>query len=137
MSLRSRVPFRQSSTARVTALRPASSRRALECAAVSSRIRTGPPAVSAHARAAPRRFRRVEFSFGVELPGEPGSWTTVEALEVKGDVSEGGAMFLLDRKLDAKTVDIVVKGSTARAEVLSASKKGHYFAHHCRFLDSA
>lgn len=82
-----------------------------------------------HGSAASRRFRRVEMSFGVELLGE--------AHAVKGDVSEGGAMFLLDRKVDSKHVDIVVKGAVARAEVLSASKKGHFFAHHCRFLDSA
>jgi hypothetical protein len=46
-------------------------------------------------------------------------------------------MFLLDRRVETKHVDIVVKGKAARAEVLSASKKGHAFAHHCRFIDSA
>src|SRR4051812_3058754 len=65
-----------------------------------------------HGSAASRRFRRIEASFGIELRGE--------AHEVKGDVSQGGAMFLLDRKLDSKQVDIIVKGHAARAEVLSA-----------------
>jgi hypothetical protein len=82
-----------------------------------------------HGSASSRRFRRVETSFGIELRGE--------AHDVKGDVSEGGAMFLLDRKLDSKQVDIIVKGHAARAEVLSASKKGNFFAHHCRFLDAS
>ncbi len=89
-----------------------------------------------HGSAASRRFRRVEMSFGVELRGRPLD-SAGERFEVKGDVSEGGAMFLLDRKVDSKHVDIVVKCAVARAEVLSASKKGHFFAHHCRFLDSA
>ena len=82
-----------------------------------------------HGTAASRRFRRVNMAFGVELRGE--------AVQVKGDVSEGGAMFLLDRRVETKHVDIVVKGLVARAEVLSASKKGAEFAHHCRFIDSA
>lgn len=82
-----------------------------------------------HGTAASRRFRRVEFSFGVELRGE--------AHQVRGDVSEGGAMFLLDRRVETKNVDIVVKGVVARAEVLSTSKKGASFAHHCRFIDAA
>ena len=71
----------------------------------------------------------MNLAFGVELRGE--------AVQVTGDVSEGGAMFLLDRKVETKHVDIVVKGLVARAEVLSASKKGSDFAHHCRFIDSA
>jgi hypothetical protein len=82
-----------------------------------------------HGSAASRRFRRVELSFNVELRGE--------AHRVHGDLSEGGAMFLLDRKVETKHVDIVVNGLAARAEVLSASKKGASFAHHCRFIDSA
>lgn len=82
-----------------------------------------------HGTAASRRFRRVEMQFGVELRGE--------AHQVRGDVSEGGVMFLLDRKVETKHVDIIVKGLAARAEVLSASKKGTAFAHHCRFIDSA
>ncbi len=82
-----------------------------------------------HGTAASRRFRRVEATFGVELRGE--------AHEVRGDISEGGAMFLLGRRVDTSHVDIVVKGVAARAEVLSASKKGTSFAHHCRFIDAA
>ena len=82
-----------------------------------------------HGSAASRRFRRVEMAFGIELRGE--------AHQVKGDVSEGGAMFLLEHKVDSKHVEIIVKGHAARAEVLSASKKGNFFAHHCRFLDSS
>ena len=82
-----------------------------------------------HGTAASRRFRRVELSFDVELRGE--------SVSVRGDVSQGGAMFLLDRRVETKHVDIVVKGKAARAEVLSTSKKGNAFAHHCRFIDAS
>lgn len=82
-----------------------------------------------HGTAASRRFRRVDTSFVVATRGEE--------LSVKGDISEGGAMFLLDRRVDTKVVDVVFNGQSARAEVLSCSKKGHLFAHHCRFLDQS
>lgn len=78
--------------------------------------------------AAARRFRRVELAFEVELRGETAT--------VKGDVSQGGAMFLLDRQVETRHVDIVVKGKAARAEVLSTSKRGGAYAHHCRFIDA-
>ncbi|MFT3713291.1 MAG: PilZ domain-containing protein [Archangium sp.] len=78
--------------------------------------------------AASRRFRRVDTSFMVSARGEE--------LNVKGDLSQGGAMFLLDRRLDVKSVDVVLHGMAARAEVLSCSKKGSLYAHHCRFTDS-
>jgi hypothetical protein len=82
-----------------------------------------------HGTAASRRFRRVELPFEVSLRGEQ--------VQVKGDISEGGAMFLLDRRVETKVVDVVVHGKVARAEVLSTSKKGSLFAHHCRFTDSS
>jgi hypothetical protein len=84
-----------------------------------------------HGSAASRRFRRVESIFDIAITRGQDS----ESIEVKGDVSEGGAMFLLNRRLDAKHIDVVVKGHAAKAEVLSTSKKGNAFAHHCRFLD--
>jgi hypothetical protein len=77
--------------------------------------------------AAARRTRRVEANFEVELRGE--------VHRVHGDISEGGAMFILDRQVDTRVVDIVVKGKAARAEVLTLSRRGTTFAHHCRFLD--
>lgn len=82
-----------------------------------------------HGTAAARRFRRVELAFEVELRGETAN--------VKGDVSEGGAMFLFERQVETRHVDIVVKGKAARAEVLSTSKRGTAFAHHCRFIDAS
>jgi len=88
-----------------------------------------PPHFPEHGSAASRRFRRVEATFDISLRGEQ--------IEVKGDVSQGGAMFVLNRRLDAKQIEIVVKGHTARAEIVSTSKKGNAFAHHCRFLDSS
>jgi hypothetical protein len=80
-----------------------------------------------HGSAASRRFRRIDTRFVVATRGEE--------LSVAGDISEGGAMFLLDRRVDTKVVDVVFNGHSARAEVLSCSKKGALFAHHCRFLD--
>jgi hypothetical protein len=80
-----------------------------------------------HGTAASRRFRRVESTFDIALRDEQ--------IEVKGDVSQGGAMFLLNRRLENKHVDIVVKGRSAKVEIVSTSKKGNAFAHHCRFLD--
>ncbi|MFZ5440837.1 MAG: PilZ domain-containing protein [Myxococcota bacterium] len=88
-----------------------------------------PAAFPEHGTAASRRFRRVELPFEISLRGE--------VMAVTGDISEGGAMFLLDHRLDAKHVDVVFKGHQARVEVLSTSKKGARFAHHCRFLDVA
>ncbi len=82
-----------------------------------------------HGTAASRRFRRVETAFDVGLRGE--------SVTVVGDVSQGGAMFLLGRRVETKVVDIMVQGVSARAEVLSTSKKGALWAHHCRFLDAA
>lgn len=76
-----------------------------------------------------RRFRRVEMSFSVELRGA--------TVNVQGDVSEGGAMFLLDHEVDTKVVDVIVTSKVARAEVLSVSRRGNAFAHHCRFVDTA
>lgn len=80
-----------------------------------------------HGSAASRRFRRIATTFDVALRGEQ--------VTVTGDISEGGAMFLLDRRVDTKVIDVIVVGRAARAEVISASKQGNRFAHHCRFLD--
>lgn len=82
-----------------------------------------------HGTAASRRFRRVELPFDISVRGESHA--------VKGDLSQGGAMFLLDRRIETKHIDVVFQGHVARAEVLSTSKKGAAFAHHCRFLDVA
>ncbi len=79
-------------------------------------------------KAAGRKHRRVEFDFRVGLPGME--------IPVRGDVSQGGAMFVLNRRVDAKEVTIIVKRKQARAEVVSTSKKGDWYAHHCRFLDA-
>lgn len=77
--------------------------------------------------AASRRFRRVETKFEVVVRGV--------RTPVTGDISQGGAMFLLDRRLDTTTIGVVAAGKAARAEVLSVSQKGNLFAHHCRFVD--
>ncbi len=82
-----------------------------------------------HGTAASRRFRRIDGAFDVAVRGD--------VVKVKGDLSQGGAMFLLDRRVETKVVDIGLKGQWARAEVLSTSKKGTLFAHHCRFIDAS
>lgn len=77
--------------------------------------------------ASARRTRRVETRFDVELPEGTRS--------VLGDVSAGGAMFLLDERRHERQVVVAVKAMRARAEVLSVSMKGGRFAYHCQFLD--
>ncbi len=80
-------------------------------------------------KAAARKSRRVEYDFRVGLPG-------IE-VPVRGDLSVGGAMFLLNRKADVKAVDIIVKKVKATADIISVTKKGEWYAHHCRFSDAA
>jgi hypothetical protein len=74
-----------------------------------------------------RRFRRVEAAFDVVADGVQ--------LPVKGDMSLGGAMFLLNSRIENQVITVLVKGAQAQAEILSTSKRGFAFAHHCRFLD--
>lgn len=78
--------------------------------------------------AAARRSRRVEANFEVEMRGE--------RHQVHGDLSDGGAMFVLNHKVDTRVVDIVFNGRAARVEVLSISPRGADFSHHCRFVDA-
>lgn len=74
-----------------------------------------------------RRNRRVVAKFNVMVDGAP--------VSVEGDLSLGGAMFTMPTRLGAKSVVLELGGYKAQAEVLSASKKGNTFAHHCRFVD--
>lgn len=78
--------------------------------------------------ASARRSKRVLLPFAIVVQGE--------RYPVTGDISEGGAMFLLGNELQQKTVDIALGDHSARAEILSVSKKGKTWAHHCRFLDA-
>ena len=88
-----------------------------------------PPAqMPAEGTAAARRHRRVQIPFVIDVRGD--------RYDVTGDISQGGAMFLLGNALEQKAVDIVLGDSIARVEVLSISKKGSTFAHHCRFLNT-
>ena len=78
--------------------------------------------------AAARRSKRVLLPFHIVVQGE--------TYPVQGDISEGGAMFLLGNELQQKTVDIKLGDALARVEILSVSKKGKAWAHHCRFLET-
>lgn len=77
--------------------------------------------------AAARRTRRVEARFEVEFSDGTKS--------VLGDVSAGGAMFVLDERRVERQVVVAVKAMRARAEVLSVSLKNGRYAHHCQFVD--
>ena len=78
--------------------------------------------------AAARRYRRVVVNFEVEFDGVKQA--------VQGDLSAGGAMFLLPAHRNDTQVVVILKGVRARAEVLSVSPKGALFAHHCHFIDA-
>jgi hypothetical protein len=74
-----------------------------------------------------RKHRRVACSFSLEVGGKK---TTVQ-----GDVSVGGAMFLLDKPLSVTEVAVEIRGQVARARVLSLNTRGPSVAHHAQFLD--
>lgn len=82
-----------------------------------------------HGTAASRRQLRVPARFEVRV--------RQQQVPVTGDLSSGGAMFLFAWRVDARIIEVRVQGQVARAEVLSTSKKGGQFAHHCRFIDAA
>ncbi len=74
-----------------------------------------------------RVHRRVPARFKVESDGK--------VYEVKGDMSKGGAMFMLPTKLDVQTVEVRLGDLAARAQLLAAHEKGAEVSHHVRFLD--
>jgi hypothetical protein len=74
-----------------------------------------------------RKYRRVACSFSLEVEGKKRT--------VHGDVSEGGAMFLLDAPLGVSEVVVEVRGQAALARVLTSNAKGPEVAYHAQFLD--
>lgn len=74
-----------------------------------------------------RKHRRVACTFSLEVEGKK----TV----VNGDLSVGGAMFLLTKKLASPEVVIEIRGQSALARVLSSNTRGQGVAHHAQFID--
>jgi hypothetical protein len=79
------------------------------------------------ARAMSRKSRRQVMTYNVLVQNK---W-----VEVKGDLSKGGALFLLPERMEQKYAHVHYGSHVARVEILSTSKKGSMFGHHCRFID--
>jgi hypothetical protein len=76
-----------------------------------------------------RKHRRIACEVVVEVDGR--------RTAVPGDLSAGGAMFLLPLRAASDLVTIEVRGVRAEAKILSVSKKGAQVAHHAQFVDAA
>jgi len=87
-----------------------------------------PPAeFPAQGNAAQRQTRRIVCDLKVTADGATHA--------VKGDLSAGGAMFLMPAACGAKQVTIAYRDCSAQAEVLSTTTRGGLVAHHARFTD--
>lgn len=75
-----------------------------------------------------RKDRRVACGFTLEVDGKRS--------EVTGDLSRGGAMFLLPARVAVQVVIIEVRGVRAEARVLSTSERNNQVAHHAQFIDA-
>ena len=74
-----------------------------------------------------RKDRRVACDFNVELGGV--------STKVTGDLSRGGAMFLLPAAAGQDVVTVELRGVRAEARVLSTSPRNGQIAHHAQFMD--
>ena len=80
-----------------------------------------------------RLAKRVRYSFDLLYAGR--------AINVSGDVSATGAMFVLDRLMPISHVHLSVRVPDEReprkveADVIRTSYKGQYIAHHVRFSE--
>ncbi len=79
-------------------------------------------------RAMSRKSRRQVMTYNVLVNN---AW-----VEVKGDLSKGGALFLLPERMEQKYAHVHYGSHVARVEILSTSKKGSLYGHHCRFVDA-
>ncbi|MCC6337104.1 MAG: hypothetical protein IT380_24310 [Myxococcales bacterium] len=79
--------------------------------------------------AAARRSRRIACDFLVGAGDAQ--------LQVHGDISRGGAMFVLTQRLPVSAVVVSYRGLAASAEVISHTTRGAQTAHHVRFVSSA
>lgn len=82
-----------------------------------------------------RMAKRVRYQFDLLYAGN--------AIAVNGDLSETGAMFVLDRLMPSKNVEISVRvpaESEPRrlaGEVIRTSYKGQFIAHHVKFFQGS
>jgi hypothetical protein len=74
-----------------------------------------------------RKDRRVACDFNVELGGA--------LTKVTGDLSRGGAMFLLPAAAGQDVVTVELRGVRAEARVLSTSPRNGQIAHHAQFMN--
>ena len=86
-----------------------------------------PTEFPAEGNAAMRRNRRILCELSVTIDGQTHA--------VKGDLSKGGAMFMLPIRSETRMVTIAFASVQARAMVLTTSKKDGQVAHHSRFVD--
>jgi hypothetical protein len=75
-----------------------------------------------------RKHRRVVCDFMLELAGR--------RVEVHGDVSKGGVMFLAPSAVTATTGVVEVRGVRAEVTILTSNPRGTEFAHHAQFVDA-
>jgi hypothetical protein len=76
--------------------------------------------------AAARRSRRVTCDFDIEVNGQ--------VRHVHGDISRGGAMFILTERLPVSQLVVAYRGLKANAEVISHTSRGIETRHHVRFV---
>lgn len=76
-----------------------------------------------------RKDRRVACALKLELDGR--------RVEVTGDLSKGGAMLMLPKRLKSNLLTVEVRGVAAQVAIVSVSARGNALAHHGRFVDAA
>ncbi len=79
--------------------------------------------------AANRRFRRMPATFQVRI-GD-----AAEALTVAGNISSGGAMFMMKSLLGSEKIELTYGGAMAHAEVIASEQKGGQFMYRAHFTD--
>lgn len=93
-----------------------------------------PPVFPDEGTASMRRSRRVACTFKVQVGDEA-------PVATSGDVSLGGAKFILGERVTSRVVDVLVgkadATSKATAEILAILPKGDGFVYHARFVDPA
>ena len=74
-----------------------------------------------------RRFRRVACEFSVRIGGTE--------LKATGNLSFGGAMFVLPRAFESRTAEVVLGSTVAKCEVIETSSHGTDVTYRARFID--
>ena len=76
-----------------------------------------------------RRFRRMPATFQVRI-GDAS-----EPLTVTGNISSGGAMFVMQSVLGSEKIEVTYGGAMAHAEVIASESKGGQFMYRAHFTD--